>query len=122
MSAPQHAPGPWAICDLTGNVWAPNAGDDDIVCEPPSEDAPLSRGRWPANARLITAALDLKGVAENFEFRGPDDDGLVWLILHGNGTTGRAMVNLGPAGGVTAQVALHLEHDRRAAIAKAEGR
>lgn len=74
-----------------------------------------------ANARLIAAAPDLLSVVANFEVSGPDGDGLVWLFLHGNGTTGKAMFNLGKADTVAAQVALHLEADRRAAIAKATG-
>lgn len=74
-----------------------------------------------ANATLWAAAPDLLSVAVNFEVSGPDGDGLVWLFLHGNGTTGKAMFNLGKADTVAAQVALHLEADRRAAIAKATG-
>ena len=65
--------------------------------------------------------MDLLSVVANFEVSGPDGDGLVWLFLHGNGTTGKAMFNLGKADTVAAQVALHLEADRRAAIAKATG-
>lgn len=64
---------------------------------------------------------ELKSVACNFEIAGPDADGIVWLILHGSGTTGKAMINIGTQDKVAAQVALHLEADRRAAIAKAAG-
>lgn len=56
-------------------------------------------------------------LASDFEITGPDGDGLLWLILHGNGTTGRAMFNLGKADRVAGQVALRLEEDRRAALA-----
>lgn len=74
-----------------------------------------------ANARLIAAAPELYAVADDFEISGPDADGLVWLILHGKGTSKRAMINLGTADMIAAQVALYLEEDRRAAIAKATG-
>jgi hypothetical protein len=59
----------------------------------------------------------LLALARNFEVTGPDDDGLVWLVLRGEGTSGKAMFNLGSADRLVAQVALHLEADRRAAIA-----
>lgn len=78
-------------------------------------------GRQLADMHLRAAAPDLLSVVANFEVSGPDGDGLVWLFLHGNGTTGKAMFNLGKADTVAAQVALHLEADRRAAIAKATG-
>jgi len=39
--------------------------------------------------------IDLLEVCENFQNTGQDDDGLVWLELHGNGTKGKAAVNLG---------------------------
>lgn len=74
-----------------------------------------------ANSHLIAAAPETYAIAKNFQITGPDDDGMVWLILHGNGTTGQAMVNLGHHSHIVAQVALHLEADRKAAIAKAEG-
>lgn len=74
------------------------------------------------NAGYVLAQRDeLLAVASNFEISGPDDDGLVWLILHGNGTTGRAMFQLGKTDQIAVQVALHLEQDRRAAIAKVKG-
>jgi hypothetical protein len=56
-------------------------------------------------------------VLENFEIRGPDDDGLLWLILHGRGTSGRGMFNLGSSTHIAGQVALLLEEDRRRALA-----
>lgn len=64
---------------------------------------------------------ELLAVASNFEISGPDDDGLVWLILHGKGTTGRAMFQLGKPAQIAVQTAMHLEQDRRAAIAKVKG-
>lgn len=70
---------------------------------------------------LTDAALDLKAVADAFEVTGPDADGLVWLVLRGSGTTGRAMVSLGSSARVAAQVALLLEEKRRAAVDKATG-
>lgn len=74
-----------------------------------------------ARTLLFTAAPELKGVAENFAITGPDDDGLIWLVLHGNGATGMAVINLGRATGLAGQVALALEQDRCAALAKARG-
>lgn len=74
-----------------------------------------------ANATLWAAAPDLLAVAQNFQITGPDDDGLMWLVLHGNGTTGRAIFNLGSKDQLAGKVAAVLEEDRRAAIAKATG-
>lgn len=56
---------------------------------------------------------ELKNVVESFEITEPDSDGLMWLVLHGNGTTGRAMVRIGYAESITGQVASHLEEDRK---------
>lgn len=64
---------------------------------------------------------ELLEVLKTFEITGPDADGLVWLVLHGNGTTGKAMFNLGSSDKLATQVALMLEQDRRAALAKATG-
>lgn len=75
-------------------------------------------------AEALASALkqrnQLLAICKNFDIRGPDDDGLVWLVLHGNGTTGKAMVNLGEYGTVATQVALHLEAERAAAVAAVE--
>lgn len=62
------------------------------------------------------AASPLRALAQNFEVTGPDADGLLWLVLHGHGTTGSAMFNLGRAGTISAEVLLMLEADRRAAL------
>lgn len=62
----------------------------------------------------------LTRLADNFQIQGPDADGLLWLILQGNGTTGQAMFNLGRAKGIASQVALALEEDRKAALALQE--
>ena len=59
----------------------------------------------------------MTSIASNFEITGPDDDGLLWLVLHGSGTTGRAMFNLGQASRLAGQVAMLFEADRRAALA-----
>ena len=60
---------------------------------------------------------ELLALANNFQITGPDEEGLVWLSLHGNGTTGKAMFNLGSADRLAAQVAMHLEVERQSAIA-----
>jgi hypothetical protein len=74
-----------------------------------------------ADAHLIGAAPEMYAVASSFEIQGPDDDGMVWLVLHGRGTTGRAMVSIGYQSLICAQVALELEADRAAALRKARG-
>lgn len=120
----QHTPGPWSLDNNSGD-----AGGLVILAE--SGDR-VARVCWygeqsetpqatKANARLIATAPELNAIASNFEITGPDADGLVWLVLHGNGTSGKAMFNLGSADRLAAQVALHFEADRRAAIAKATG-
>lgn len=70
--------------------------------------------------RLDALNAELVSVLENFEVRAPDEDGLVWLVLHGNGTTGKAMFNLRSATRLAAQVALLLEESRITALAKAK--
>lgn len=72
-------------------------------------------------AQAIEQRNELLAVAENLEISCPDDDGLVWLILHGKGTTGRAMFQLGKPAQIAVQTAMHLEQDRCAAIGKATG-
>lgn len=63
----------------------------------------------------------LLAVLKNFEIRGFDADGYAWLILHGQGITGKAMFCLGKYDRLVTRVAQELERDRRAAIAKATG-
>lgn len=75
--------------------------------------------RGEANARLISAAPEMAEALLNFEIKGPDADGLVWLILHGRGTTGKGMLQIGHADTLIAQVAVSLEGDRLAALRKA---
>lgn len=70
--------------------------------------------------RLDALVGELVSVLENFEVRAPDEDGLVWLVLHGNGTTGKAMFNLRSATKLAAQVAMLLEESRITALAKAK--
>jgi hypothetical protein len=80
-----------------------------------SRDAAIARAE-SAERKLAMAA----GVLRNFEVTKPDGDGFVWLVFHGNGTTGKGMVNLGAEKHIVAQVALNLECDRIAAIAELE--
>lgn len=70
---------------------------------------------------LVQMNQELLAVVNNFHITEPDEDGCVWLVLNGNGTTGMAMFNLGNGGRIAAKAALHLESDRKAAIAKAKG-
>lgn len=69
---------------------------------------------------LVAMNKELLAVVNNFHITEPDEDGCVWLVLNGNGTTGMAMFNLGNGDRIAAKVALHLESDRKAAIAKAK--
>ena len=123
MSA--HTPGPWVFGNWADKkqgepdgaswveIWSLQDGEDALPFVACKHQDQL------ANARLIAAAPELKANAQNYEITGPDDDGLLWLVLHGNGTTGKAMFNLGSADRLAGQVALLHEQDRRAAIAKA---
>ncbi len=77
---------------------------------------------WQAAERIDR----LTAVCSNFEITGPDDDGVVWIQLHGNGTSGQGLLRVGAIDAVEGeqpiivQVALALEEDRRAALAKVE--
>lgn len=73
-----------------------------------------------ALAKKDAALKACVSLSANFEISGPDADGLVWLVLHGNGTTGKAMFNLGSIDRIAAQTAMHLEQDRRAAITQGQ--
>lgn len=68
--------------------------------------------------RLRQTVADAKRLAENFEISGPDADRFVWLRFHGNGTSGRGAINLGESKHIVAKVALFLEEDRRAFLAR----
>lgn len=68
---------------------------------------------------LVAMNKELLAVVNNFRVTEPDEDGCVWLVLNGNGTTGMAMFNLGNGDRISAKVALHLESDRKSAISKA---
>lgn len=61
---------------------------------------------------------ELLALANNFQITGPDEDGVVWLLLHGSGTTGKAMFSLGSVERIAVQVALHLETERQSSLAK----
>lgn len=128
----KHTPGPWHVGSSYGNDSASIVTEDGkiIGAIKVKQLVTVDKGHpvysWSdelaANASLIAAAPELKSVSDNFEITGPDDDGFVWLVLHGNGTTGKAMFNLGKADMLAVQVALHLESDRRAAISKSTGK
>lgn len=135
MSA--HTPGPWkqgytlsteVTRRWTAEQWAQNDARERrlVFANFTSKDQGSCRRLIAVcesedDAPLIAAAPDLKAVANNFEITGPDADGLVWLVLHGKGTSGKAMFNLGTADKLATQCALLLEAGRRAAIAKATG-
>ena len=121
----KHTPGPWVVGtgktkELDFEVLGVGL-DTNPVWTPVAIIAPADTANEvdEANAHLISAAPDLVALARNFEINGPDDDNLMWLALPGNGTSGMAMFNLGHPTGLAGQVALMLEQDRRAALAKA---
>jgi len=65
----------------------------------------------------LDKALDLALEAlENVTVTGPDDDGIVWINLPGNGTTGKAILRVGKAGLIAAQCAQLYEEQRTKAI------
>lgn len=123
----KHTPGPWPVSKQYGGLnrycRVIHVGPVEIhfTIGYDLENDAARQTEAEANASLIAAAPELNAIASNFEITGPDADGLVWLVLHGNGTSGKAMFNLGSADRLAAQVALHFEADRRAAIAKATG-
>ena len=78
------------------------------------------KGNAVAAKEVISA--ELVAVVENFQITGPDIDGLAWLVLHGKGTTGHAMFNLGSLDRIAAKVALNLEADRKSALDKWYGK
>lgn len=114
MSEAKFTKGPWKVVGFTFSD-----------CKEQNECGFIVRANGmcasKANARVAEAAPDMYAVASNFEIQGPDDDGMVWLVLHGHGTTGRAMVRIGHKSLICAQVALELEADRAAALRKARG-
>lgn len=126
--AAKHTPGPWvrdARSGLECDVRA-SSGRKVALCWGLASNNATNyrvdyRAECDANAHLIAAAPELLAIAQNFEITGPDDDGLMWLVLHGNGTTGRAMFNLGSKDQLAGKVAAALEEDRLSAIAKATG-
>jgi hypothetical protein len=61
-----HTPGPWKV-EPGPPCWvvAVNTPEDggDLICNNPDYDCDASMARWPANARLIAAAPDLRKAA-----------------------------------------------------------
>lgn len=55
-------------------------------------------------------------VLRSFRIEQPDADGLIWLVIEGQGTSANAMFNLGHLDRLAAKVALELEKDRVAAL------
>jgi hypothetical protein len=53
---------------------------------------------------------------ENVQITGPDADGLLWINLPGNGTTGKAILRVGKEGLIASQCAKLFEIDRSKAI------
>lgn len=118
-----HTPGPWVL--LTNGVCVagsdPHAHDVGMSAVAHCGMARRPEAESRANAQLVMAAPDLSALAHNFEITGPDADGLVWFVLRGNSTKVKAMFQLGTADRLSVQAALHLETERRAAIAKTTG-
>ena len=83
-----------------------------------TENLPLKQTQFIITA--LNSHYELLEFAKNFEIKEKEDG--LWFILHGNGTTGKAMFNLGSKDGLASSVAKFLEQDRQKAIAKAEGK
>jgi len=127
----KHTPGPWLALPASDNR-VRIAGPEQADGRHTILDVPLtvSAGRTIdtdeelyANIRLIAEAHAMKSLAESFEIREPDADGIVWLVIQGiPGVRGSAMFNLGNrTNGLPLQVARLLEQDRRAILARIDG-
>lgn len=76
----------------------------------------LTQARAAIDAADASLSQGVTAVLRNFQITGPDADGLVWLVLHGHGTTGKGLVQIGGKDRLISQVALKLEEDRRSAL------
>lgn len=113
-------PGPWLTKALTVYSLTDGPNPENIWwARLSTQHNNASHADLAANASLISVAPDMAEALLNFEIKGPDADGLVWLILHGRGTTGKGMLQIGHADTLIAQVAVSLEGDRLAALRKA---
>lgn len=107
-------PGPWEAVDYLARA--------ECIKGPGGKELAMRQDDATAGDMLsMAAAPELLALAQNFYIKGPDNEGFVWLVLHGHGTSGMGAVNLGKTNSLVVQVALHLERQRRAAIAKATG-
>lgn len=107
-------PGPWEAVDYLARA--------ECIKGPGGKELAMRQDDATVGDMLsMAAAPELLALAQNFYIKGPDDDGLVWLVLHSHGTPAMGMVNLGKSTDLVAKVALRLEQDRLAAIAKATG-
>lgn len=97
-----------------------SAKGEVVATTPSPQVARLAVHAINSHDELVSMNKELLAVVNNFHITEPDEDGCVWLVLNGIGTTGMAMFNLGNGGRIAAKVALHLESDRKAAIAKAK--
>jgi len=125
----KHTEGPWIVLPAYESyiaVVGPGEPETTVCLLPLSDlfgrtietDAEIF-----ANACLIAEAHAMKSLAESFEIREPDADGIVWLVIQGiPGVRGSAMFNLGNrTNGLPLQVARLLEQDRRAILARIDG-
>lgn len=126
--SPTHTPTPWVHHDGDDIIVSHQLGafPGNVVCASPNPSLKASQRRFQANAAFIVRACnrdhvfdELVRFASNFEFVEKDDG--YWLILHGNGTSGKAAFNLGKPERIAVMVAKLLEEDRLVALAKARG-
>lgn len=115
----KHTPGPWRFytepqpngCQIVG------AGGLMVAMLAHTVNQADQKETAIANAAAISATPDALALAQDFQIKGPDDDGLLWLVVKG-----KAMFNLGSADGIAGKAAIELESDRQAVLQKASGK
>jgi len=73
------------------------------------------------DAQLIAVAPELLSVTDSFELKGPDDDGLFWLVLKAGDYGKSFMFNLGHKDEWFASGIIDFEQRRKAVLGKAKG-
>lgn len=109
----KHTPGPWSVGTL------PFDGAHVAKLGPAYITAPhhTKLASADCDAAAISATPEALALAQDFLIKGPDDDGLLWLVVKG-----KATFNLGSADGIVGQAAVELEADRQAVLQKASGK
>lgn len=120
MNKTKHTELPWSLDDRKhlADIWGTQDDCDKLIATIAKYDGLLGVANAEFIIRACNSHYELLKFAKNFEIQEKDDG--LWLILHGNGTTGQVMFNLGRKEGLAPSVAKFLEQDRKAAIAKTE--